>query len=267
MNHLYRELAPVTESAWNEIHNEATRTLKMYLAGRKLVDFVGPLGWEASAVALGRSQVLGDTPQPTVQAALRQVQPLVEFKTPFTLRRGELDALASGAKDADLQPVIEAAKAAALAEDQAIFHGFPAGQIHGIGEVTTPLALSTDYLAYPRVVAEAVAHLRQLAIAGPYAIALGPRCYTGLTQTMTSAGYPVIEHVRRLLDGPVVWAPAVKGALVLSLRGGDFELTVGSDFSIGYTNHNEASVQLYLQSSFTFRVMTPEAAVALVYSE
>lgn len=102
-------------------------------------------------------------------------------------------------------------------------------------------------------------------VAGPYAIALGPRCYTGLTKT-TQGGYPVIEHVRRLLDGPIVWAPAVDGAAVVSLRGGDFELTVGQDFSLGYLEHTASSVRLYLQESFTFRVFAAEAAVPLMYA-
>jgi uncharacterized linocin/CFP29 family protein len=75
-----------------------------------------------------------------------------------------------------------------------------------------------------------------------------------------------MEHVRRLLDGPLVWAPAVDGAAVLSLRGGDFELTVGQDFSIGYLEHNASVVRLYLQESFTFRVIAAEAAVPLAYA-
>jgi uncharacterized linocin/CFP29 family protein len=76
-----------------------------------------------------------------------------------------------------------------------------------------------------------------------------------------------MEHVRRLLDGPIVWAPAVDGAVVLSLRGGDFELTVGQDFSIGYLEHTASAVRLYLQESFTFRVLSAEAAVPLAYAK
>ena len=123
-----------------------------------------------------------------------------------------------------------------------------------------------DYVRYPDVVAEALNRLRMASVDGPYAIVLGPRCYTGLTQTR-DAGYPVIEHVRRLLDGPIVWAPAADGALILSLRGGDFQLSVGQDFSIGYLEHTAASVRLYLQESFTFRVNTPEAVIPLRYRE
>jgi uncharacterized linocin/CFP29 family protein len=59
----------------------------------------------------------------------------------------------------------------------------------------------------------------------------------------------------------------MEGAVVLSLRGGDFQLSVGQDFSIGYLNHSADTVRLYIQESFTFRVNTPEAAVALRYGK
>ena len=114
--------------------------------------------------------------------------------------------------------------------------------------------------------AQAVARLRAAGVDGPYAIALGPRCYTGVVET-TEGGYPVLNHLRMILDGPIVWAPAVDGAVVMSIRGGDFELTCGQDVSIGFASHDAGGVSLYLQESITFRVHTPEAAIALVYSK
>jgi uncharacterized linocin/CFP29 family protein len=268
MNSLYRELAPVPDAAWEQIETEASQALKRTLAARQLVDFEGPLGWRVSSVDPGRTQVLENAPHPGVETRMRKVQPLIELRIPFELARSEIDAIDRGAADADLQPVIDAARTAALAEDSAIFYGCREGGITGICEAATArsLLLTDDYSRYPDVVAEALNQLRTASVDGPYAIALGPRCYTGLTQTR-DAGYPVIEHVRRLLDGPIIWAPAADGALILSLRGGDFQLSVGQDFSIGYLEHTAASVRLYLQESFTFRVNAPEAAIPLRYEE
>jgi uncharacterized linocin/CFP29 family protein len=127
-----------------------------------------------------------------------------------------------------------------------------------------PIPIPDDYTDYPRPVASAVARLRAAGVDGPYAIALGPRCYTGVVET-TEGGYPIFNHLRMILDGPIVWAPAVDGAVVLSIRGGDFELTSGQDASIGFASHDAGGVSLYLQESLTFRVHTAEAAVALVY--
>jgi uncharacterized linocin/CFP29 family protein len=267
MNDLLRALAPIPDTAWRLIEEEARRTLRDILAARKLVDFTGPLGWEAASVNTGRVRRLAE-PAAGVEARVRGVQPLVELRVPFELERGEVEAAGRGAKDADLNPVRQAARTAALAEDRAVFHGYAAGGIEGLmqaGQEATH-RLTDDYTAYPSVVADAVGRLRTTGVHGPYAIALGPRCYSGLTKT-TVAGYPVMEHVRRLLDGPIIWAPGVDGAVVLSQRGGDFELTVGQDFSIGYLEHSASSVRLYLQESFTFRVLAPEAAVPLSYAK
>jgi uncharacterized linocin/CFP29 family protein len=268
MNNLYRGLAPICAEAWQEIEEEARRTLKVSLAARRIVDFTGPLGWEKSAVDLGRAERISRGPDDGIEARLRSAQPLVELRVPFELAREELDAIGRGAKDPDLGPLQEAARKIAMAEDKAVFHGYAAGGITGMNEAGADAALPIpdDYEAYPGVVATAVSHLRQTGVDGPYAIALGPRCYTGLTRTMTRSGHLVIDFVRRLLDGPVVWAPAVDGAAVVSMRGGDFELIVGQDFSIGYLAHTADKVSLYLEESFTFRALAPEAVVPLVYA-
>jgi len=267
MNDLLRELAPISDAAWQEIESEARRTLKVTLAARRIVDFSGPKGFTASAVNLGEVEALDEGPAAGIEARLRAVLPLLEFRTPFELARSELEAVGRGSKRPDLQRVTEAARKAALAEDRAVFHGYAPGRVEGLCQAaaSAALRLTTDYVKYPEVVADAIGRLREAGIDGPYTIALGPRCYTGLTRTTTSSGYPVIEHVRRLLDEPVVWAPGLDGAVVASLRGGDFELTVGQDFAIGYLDHSASSVRLYLQETFTYCSHAPEAAIPLRY--
>jgi uncharacterized linocin/CFP29 family protein len=266
MNHLHRELAPITGDAWAEIDEEASRTLRHYLTARRIVDFAGPKGWEHAAETTGRVDSLA-APSKEVSAGARGVQPLVELRAGFTLARAELDAIARGANDAELDPVRNAARHLALAEDAAVFEGYQAGRIAGIGECTPhqSLVISKSYSDYPSTVARAVATLQGEGIGGPYAIALGPRCYTGVIETTEHGGYPLLEHLRLILGGPALWAPAVDGAIVLSTRGGDFELVVGQDVSIGYLDHDAENVRLYLEESFTFRVLSPEAAVALRY--
>ena len=268
MNHLYRELAPISDAAWQEIEKEAQRTLKTMLAARRLVDFVGPEGWEASAVGTGRIRVVDSPTTGKVEARLRQVLPLVELRVPFEMRRSELDAIDRGAADPDTDPVIQAARSIAIAEDRAIFHGYPAAGIRGIceGRADAAVLLSDDYASYPVLVATALNRLRDAGVDGPFAVALSERCYTSLTES-TQAGYPVLEHVQRLIDGPLVWAPGLDGAVVLSMRGDDFQLTVGQDFSIGYLDHDAERVRLYIEESFTFWLESPQAAVPLVFPE
>ena len=268
MNHLLRGIAPLTEGEWKAIDDEARQTLKMNLAARRLVDFSGPHGWEAASINLGRVEEIGEKLRSGVETRRRRVQTLIELRVPFIMSRRELEIISRGGRDPDLRPVTEAARAIAIAENQAVFQGFGGGHITGILEAadSSALALTDDYARYPEAVAEALAKLRNTGVAGPYGIALSPRCYTGLSET-TSGGHRVYDHVKRLLNGPVVWAPGIDGAIVLSMRGGDFELTVGEDFSVGYLSHTMETVQLYLQESLTFRVLTAEAAIPLRYQQ
>jgi len=269
VNNLRRELAPISSAGWAAIDDEARRVLKLKLAGRKLVDFKGPLGPESAAVNTGRLAAIKGGPVAGVDAARREVLPLVQLTTPFELSRAELDAIERGAEDADLDALVEAATRIAHAEDTAVFHGYAAGGIRGMSDASphAALTIAQDYLTYPKNVAEALRLLRVAGVDGPYAIALGPRCYTGLMQATGDGGYPALQVVKRIVDGPIVWAPAVNGAIVLSTRGDDFELTVGRDLSIGYLSHTDAAVKLYFTETMTFRVLTPEASVALVYKK
>jgi uncharacterized linocin/CFP29 family protein len=267
MDHLRRELAPISSEAWARVDEEASRTLRHFLAGRALVDFSGPRGWTHSAESLGRLGPPVPAPAEGVVARLRTVQQLLELRTPFELALDELDAVDRGASDPDLEPLIDAARRAALAEDGVVFHGHDPAGIAGIAPTSPhePLDITDDYNQYPGVVARAVATLRGAGIQGPYAIALGPRCYTGVIETTEHGGYPVLEHIRLILGGPVLWAPAVDGAVVMSVRGGDYELVCGQDFAIGYRSHSGESVELYIEESVTLLVRDERAAVTLRY--
>jgi uncharacterized linocin/CFP29 family protein len=267
MNHLFQELAPISDRAWSEINDEATRTLRHFLAGRKLVDVAGPLGYDHSAVSLGRLRSLDSDIGGEVHASARQVLPLVELRRRFSLSRDELDSIDRGACDADLTPVVDAARSLATAEDTIIFEGLDAAAMAGIGGATphSPISLTTEFREYPTSVAKAVAMLKSAGIDGPYAIALGPRCYTGVIETTEHGGYPLLQHLGLILGGPVVWAPAVDGALVVSQRGSDFTLTIGQDISIAYVSHDASTVTLELQESIAFVATSPEAGIALRY--
>lgn len=267
MNNLHRELAPISDAAWAQIEQEAARTARRYLAGRRIADVQGPAGDTLSAVGTGRLEA-ADALTEGVQAWQRKAMPLIQLRAPFTLSRAEIDAVARGAQDADWDPVRAAARQIALAEDLAVFSGYPAAGITGIvpGASNSALALPTDLSEYPAVIAGAIEELRSAGVDGPYTAVLSADVYTALSQA-SSHGYPVIQHVRRLLDGEIVWAPAISGAVVLSMRGGDFVLHLGQDLSIGYRSHTDSEVTLYLQESLTFQLLAGEAAVTLAASK
>jgi uncharacterized linocin/CFP29 family protein len=265
VSHLLREHAPITEAGWELLDSEARERLQPALAARRLVDFAGPRGWRHSATNLGRTRPLADAPGEGVTAAQRQVLPITELRADFAIARPELEAADRGAEDADLGPLDEAAHRIAIAENTAVFHGWTAAGMTGVFEASPheAIELGEDCERYPRHVAKAIEALLEAGIGGPYGLALGPEAHTRVLETSQHGGYPLLEHLREILGGPLIWSPGVRGAAVLSMRGGDFLFESGVDLSIGYADHDADAVRLYLEESFSFRVATPEAAVPL----
>ena len=120
MNNLYRELAPISDAAWADIEEEARRTFEQHVAARRVVDLKGPDGPTLASVNTGHLTGV-DAPADGVIAHLRQAQPLVRLRVPFTVGRADVDDVERGAQDADWQPVKDAAKNMAFAEDRAVF--------------------------------------------------------------------------------------------------------------------------------------------------
>ncbi len=268
MNNLHRELAPISDAAWADIETEARRTFTRHVACRRVIDLIGPVGQTFSAVGTGHLRQLS-SPADGVRVRCRDVQPVVELRVPFVVDRQAVDDVERGAKDSDWQPVKDAAKQIAFAEDRTIFDGFTDAAIAGIRSATSNPAvpLPADVRDYPTAMAQALTSLRLAGVDGPYSLLLSAEAYTAVAET-TDHGYPIREHLRRVIsDGEIIWAPAVDGAFLLSTRGGDYELYLGQDLSIGYQSHDVDRIELYFQESLTFLVQTSEAGVVLTPPE
>ena len=264
MSHLLRSSAPISDRGWSLLDEEAKERLGAALAARKLVDFSGPHGWDHSATNLGRTTGVVEGPCDGVTGRQRRVLPLVELRADFEVSRHELRDADRGAEDADLANLDKAAHQIALAENIAVFHGWQ-DAITGIAQASPhdPITLGEAANAYPTHVAGATERLLCEGISGPYGVALGREQYRRVVETAEHGGYPLLDHLHKILEGPIIWAPGVQGAVVVSLRGGDFLFESGQDLSIGYDSHDSDVVRLYLEESFSFHVATPEAAVAL----
>jgi uncharacterized linocin/CFP29 family protein len=228
------------------------------------VDVVGPAGATLAAVGTGHLHPI-DSPDDGVLLHQRESQPVIELRAPFTVTRQAVDDVERGASDSDWQPVKDAARQIAFAEDRLIFQGSAAAGIVGIAPSSSnqPISLPADPVEAPDSVAQGLSALRLAGVDGPYSLLLSADLYTAVAET-TDHGYPVLDHVVRLLkDGEAIWAPALEGALLVTTRGGDYALHIGQDLSIGYLAHDADHVELYLQESLTFQAYTAEASVEL----
>src|SRR5579859_2021446 len=210
MNNLHRELAPISNAAWTQIEEEASRTLKRHLGARRVVDVVGPKGVDLAAVGTGHLHQI-QAPGEGIQAAQRGAKALVELRVPFELTRQAIDDVERGATDSDWSPLKEAARKIAFAEDRSVFDGYADAGIQGVRQGTSnpALTLPPNVRGYPAAVAQAVSQLRLAGVNGPYVLWLGAEPYSAVSGG-SDEGYPVLQHVRRLVDGDPVWAPAIE---------------------------------------------------------
>ena len=263
MTILHRELAPISDAAWAEIDAEAVEQLSNFLAARKLLAFHGPTG--AEALRTGRRVRVRDD---DVRIESVMTVPMYELRRTFTLERSEVEALERGAGDVDLDPVRDAARSIAAAEDNIVFNGVEDTVTKGLdaGSVHDSIEIPADFTDYPTAVASAVAKLRADGVGGPFGIAMGPRCYQGVIET-TGGGIVVFDHLKKITEGPIVWAPSVSGAIVISMQGGDHHFEASEDLALGYLNHDAERVELYLTETIGFRLDGDNAAIALRHND
>jgi uncharacterized linocin/CFP29 family protein len=263
MDILKRNLSPITDRGWAEIDSQAKKALLANLSARKFVDVLGPKGWDYASVPLGRLNVPDGQDEKGVRFGIHAVLPLVESRIAFEMDVWELDNLERGAKDVVLDPVVDAAARMAAFEEKALYEGFDPGCIEGLvaaaaaNAVEMPLEEKSGIL---HGLSQAVKHFQEESIEGPFALVTGAPLWEILNTR--SEGYPLKKRVESMVQS-VIYSPFYEGAMMVSLRGGDLEMTIGQDFSLGYEGAAAGKVRLFMAESFTFRILEPRAVVEL----
>lgn len=262
MDILKRTIAPISEEAWVEIERQARLRLEGNLSARRAVDFSGPHGWRLGAVNLGRLDVKESGDSEGVPWGIRQARPLVETRIPVLLELMELDSVSRGLKNPDLRPLEDAACRAARFEERSIYLGFEPGRIKGMAPASPhePIPLGSRVEDYQELVERGVVAIQKAGIGGPFMLALGTEPHQRV-MAGDQRGYPLRRRLEGILQGGILWSPALEGGVLFSAREGNFLLTVGQDFSIGYVTHTRTEVELFITESYTFEVLEPAAAV------
>jgi len=262
MDILKRNLAPVSASAWQAVDDMARDTLKAHLSARKMVDVTGPMGIDYTCLNLGRLAMGKPAEKSEIRYGVYMVQPLVETRLSFSLKTWELDNIQRGARDIELDSLVDAARKMAEFEETAVYRGFKPGNIAGLHQsaVQGKIALKLDEAAILDGVSEAMTRLQAGGVTGGARLSVNPRLWKFLNRP--TPGGTLKNLVEQQIGGRVVYSEYVDTALLVSDRGGDCELILGQDMSIGYHHHTSEEVFLFLTESFTFRVITPEALVA-----
>lgn len=264
-----RSLAPIVPAAWEEIDAQAAMVLKGVIAGRKVVDVKGPLGWNTDAVSEGTLSLVEESPVEDVSYGIRESLPMVEIRVPFTMSMWDLDDISRNSKTIDFTPVIEAARKAALFEDTAVFQGLEEAGILGLEleADNDPVEIKLEDECIVASIVEAITTLGSRSMEGPYALVCSLPLWTKIKTS--SKAYPLFKRVKDVLgeDGRIVLSPQYDTCMLVSMKEGNSELIIGQDFSIGYQSHTNTDVTFYITETFTFRTIAPESIVPFKIAE
>lgn len=263
MDILKRNRAPFDPAIWQVLESEAMAVFARHLTSRKVADYVGGNGLEFASVNTGKVNASKEK-LAGVSVGVRESLPVLELKVPFVIKESEIELISRGASAFDNATIVKAAKDLCDAENALVFDGYKKEGIDGIvGALENSIKMKGDDIL-PGV-AEAVKTLKNNQVDGAYALLIQPQYYAKLFSLAGNNGYPVTKKLNEILGGGAVLpTPAIKnGALVVSLRGGDFEILGGVDISLGYNKEVDGGYELFLFETLTFRVNTPEAVVAL----
>ncbi len=257
MNILKREIAPIPQEGWSEIDERAAMVLKTHLSARKVVHVKGPFGWDYTVVPEGRLALLEEEKKERVRSGLYNVKPLLETRVGFRLDRWELDNLVRGARDIDLDPLDEAVKKIALFEENAVYNGYAGANIKGLFQSSeqAPLPFGKEGGQVMQALSKAVLLMQEAHQSAPFSLVAGEKAWKLVNSEVQ--GYPLINRIKNLIGGQVLYSSAIQGAVLVPQDHEDLELSVGGDFSIGYEYHDAKMVQLFVSESFTFRILDP----------
>ncbi|WP_024822854.1 MULTISPECIES: family 1 encapsulin nanocompartment shell protein [Aminobacterium] len=267
MDILRRSTEMVSAEAWHEMDEQAKRILETRLSARKFVDITGPKGWDYAAHSCGRLEIQKEQPPKGVMYGIHEVLPLIEARAVFDLDLWELDNITRGLKNPDLTPLEEATKHIADFEEKTIYTGLPSAKIEGLLQAGhgRSLAIKTpSATGILETVSQGLYRFQEDGVSGPYALVASPVFWQKLHSATEC--YPLAKNLKDLLGGPVILSSHDKGSFLVSIRGGDMELIVGQDFSLGYIGNEGQKGTFFLTESFTFRVINPEAIILLTTS-
>jgi len=262
MEWLRRGAAPLSAKVWKEIDDIAGSMFKQTVVARRILDFDGPRGWNHVATQLGTFNP-AQMPQYSgkVRFSLPDVMLLTELRADFTLPWADIDIFERVGPRLESKSIEEAARDMALAEDGLAFYGSSTNP--GIlSSRDTPRVALSDWSQSGRLVADllaAVEKLDTLGVKGPYEAVFSPHhYYSYLRQTGEGGAYPAAKQLG-IVIAKVHNSPVVDGAVLFSTRGGDFLMTVGGDFTVGYRAHDETAVHLFCVETIAAQLLTPEA--------
>lgn len=255
----YRELAPISSDAWEEMDERAEEVIKSHLSARKVVRVRGPMGIGVNVLSEGR--LVNIREKQGVHFGTYHVLPLIEARVEFEMKRWELDNIARGARDVDYEPLEIAARSLALFEEDVVYHGLEEGGIQGLNQscLREAIAFGEDIHTMMAALSKGLVELTKNYQKGPFDLIVGEQIQQRILSV--NEGYPFDRRIEELIGGKIFFNHLIQGAYLLPHDHENLELSIGQDYSLGYQSHDNERVRFFISESFTFRVLDPSLII------
>jgi uncharacterized linocin/CFP29 family protein len=257
---LGREGAPFGADIWEKLDETLLGVARSELSGRRLLAVKGPFGLGLKNLPLP-DEALGDG------LFANSSLPLTLIQKTFTLSVRDVAAFTREPIAMNLGPLVEAAYAAAQAEDGLIFDGTSRSQgllnLEGATR-TTLTSWDTVGSAQSDLIA-AVTALDEAGVHGPYTLALAPRRYNQLLRPLETGRVNELDLVKQVVSDGIVKAPALRDGGVLIASGSQYaHLVIGQDMSLGFLGPtDDGRLAFSISESLALRVPAPAAVCVL----
>ncbi len=253
--YLGREDAPISAETWKLLDTTMIEAAKSQLSGRRIISIEGPYGFGLKAIPLNDCAIAEGISRSSFI-------PVNQVTSLFTLNKRDLAASERERLILDAGPVACAAMDCAAKEDSIIFNGLldTPGLMSVEGSVSQPLTKWDKVGNAADQIINAVTRLDDAGFHGPYCMALAPSQYNLLLRRYPQGDGTELDHIRTILAGDVVKAPALKKGGVLLASGPQFcSLVIGQDMSIGYNGPYGESLEFSISESLALLIRMPGA--------
>lgn len=264
---LHRSDAPFGPAVWQQVDAAVITAATSQITARRLLEIEGPYG-------LGLKVIPGtDTPSSapageSVVSAVSPTVPVAVIQAWFSIPIRDIAHFEQTGLPFDLNPAAQAALSCARQEDELIFNGSAelgtAGLLTAAGTCSCPLRpWDKPGQALDNLV-EAVGVLDEAGMHGPYALGLAPKRYNALFRRYPDGNMTEMDHVRTLVTGGIIKAPALTEGAVLLATGKQFaSIVLGQDLVTGFVGPSGGTYEFFLIESLALRLAVPAAVCVL----
>ena len=267
---LQRSDAPFGREVWKQIDNAVCEAARNQLSARRVLETEGPYGLSLTSLPLGERFLERESDENVRITANRSV-PVPLISSTFTLAARDIDNFVRKGLPMNLGPAARAAVQCARKEDRLLFYGSEALGMGGLLTAQGVGAVSLKEWKQPgdgvQDVLKAINKIDDAGFHGPYVLALEPSRYTALLRRYPQGSTLEIEHMREVIGGEVVKAPAIDGGGVLVAQGRHLaSIVLGQDLMIAFEGPEGREYTFVVSESPALRLTEPAAVCCLQIS-